>query len=271
MKHPSQTAHHTANEPDFPGNSSEGGDAKTGAAAKPLPNERQSCVAFFIHGTPGLGDDWGAVAAALKELAPDCRVLAFDRPGFGERAREDARWSFDGQLDLFEQLLRKEPKGQPLVVVGHSYGAALALGLANRLEGGGQLAGLALVSGVLAPDVTHQKWYHRLLKMPASRVFFPRKLRRAADEMSAVQQKLGPLDSYWDDCSVPVRLIHGDADRVVAYRNSEHVLERVGSAQATLKRVPGGGHALIATHARLVAEAIASLAESIELKEKGAK
>lgn len=271
MKHPSQTADNAVNDTDIPDDSPVREGREDDSAASDDGREARACVAFFIHGTPGRGDDWSLVVSALEKIAPDCRVLTLDRPGFGERSGEASNWDFDGQIDLFERLLREGSDGQPLIIVGHSFGAALALGLADRLGDSQELAGLVLVSGVLDPNFVHQRWYHRLLKVPGLRMVFPQKLRRSAEEMSSVQRKLQSIDRYWDRCSVSVKLIHGDTDRVVVYENSEHVMERVGNCKAKLKRVHRGGHALISTHAVLIAETIASLAVSIEREREGAQ
>lgn len=83
--------------------------------------------AVFLHGIFSWGLD---TFAGQRELADAYRVLLVDRVGFGQTARgadEAAGWPVDG--DAVIELL--ESAG-PSHVVGHSYGAVVALLVAGR-------------------------------------------------------------------------------------------------------------------------------------------
>ncbi|MDX1882270.1 alpha/beta hydrolase [Mycolicibacterium sp. 120270] len=79
----------------------------------------------MIHGLPGTYKDFEPV---FPELA-DRHVIAFDRPGFG--------WSKGGwlpyqdQIDVVHELLTSL-KIAPAIIVGHSFGGTLALGVARK-------------------------------------------------------------------------------------------------------------------------------------------
>jgi pimeloyl-ACP methyl ester carboxylesterase len=93
-----------------------------------------------IHGQPGLGADWAAVAA---RLARDHLVLAPDRPGYGNSG-EDAD-SLAGNVEALAGLLRRRGLA-PATVVAHSYGGAVAVLLAERHPE--LVSGLVLVASV---------------------------------------------------------------------------------------------------------------------------
>ncbi|GFG53892.1 alpha/beta hydrolase [Mycolicibacterium agri] len=79
----------------------------------------------LIHGLPGTHKDFEPVLPLLQGR----RVVAIDRPGFG--------WSKGGplpyqqQIDMVHELVAKLSLG-PAILVGHSYGGTLALGVARR-------------------------------------------------------------------------------------------------------------------------------------------
>lgn len=79
----------------------------------------------MLHGLPGTLHDFDPVIAKM----PNTHLFSLDRPGFG--------WSqggwvpFQQQIDVLHDFLTKLRLG-PAIVVGHSFGGSLALGLARR-------------------------------------------------------------------------------------------------------------------------------------------
>ena len=96
---------------------------------------------LLIHGNPGSTQDWTRVFGPLAALH---RVIAFDRPGHGSSERPkhiDATVEVQARLlhDALKQLHVERP-----IVVGHSWGGALALVYAiNYPE---EVAGVVLVA-----------------------------------------------------------------------------------------------------------------------------
>lgn len=217
-------------------------------------------LAFFIHGTPGAASDWSLVWEELDKLGFDCETLCLDRPGFGENEAWKAAENWEEQIDCFESALLPELQEETrLVLVGHSYGAALALGLAERFADDGRVAGLVLVSGVLSPREKQRRWYHRALLLPLVSRVAPQRYVQSAREMSAVAGQLSALDAVWRSDDLAVSLIHGDEDSLIPLANSEYARERFGGAVAKLTVVPGGGHALTRSHASVIAREIVAV------------
>jgi lipase len=77
-----------------------------------------------IHGLTGHGQRWQTLAGHLAEFA----ITAPDLLGHG-RSSWDAPWSIDANVDALAALLEADAAG-PVVVVGHSFGGAIALSLA---------------------------------------------------------------------------------------------------------------------------------------------
>ena len=62
-------------------------------------------------------------------LQPHCRVLRYDRRGYGRSWPHPGPFTVNDQVDDLEELLAD----RPAVVVGHSYGGNVALAAAVRL------------------------------------------------------------------------------------------------------------------------------------------
>ncbi len=90
----------------------------------------------LIHGLPGTAEDWEDVTPLL----PNHRTIAIDRPGFG--FSNGGYVPFDRQLEVIHQLLVRLHLRRP-ILVGHSYGATISIGFAERYPG--EVRGLVLV------------------------------------------------------------------------------------------------------------------------------
>ena len=121
----------------------------------------QGSPIVLIHGNAVTGNDWETSGVA-ERLRRTHRVIIFDRPGFGYSERPRGRlWTAAQQADLLHGALQHLGVERP-VIVGHSWGAIVALKLAVRHQS--ETAGLVLLSGyyfwTLRPDV--------LLMLPGS-------------------------------------------------------------------------------------------------------
>jgi pimeloyl-ACP methyl ester carboxylesterase len=90
----------------------------------------------LIHGLPGTAADWEDVTPLLTGH----RTIAIDRPGFGYST--GGYVPFDRQLEVIHELLAKLRVSRP-ILVGHSYGGTISLGLAERYPS--DVRGLVLV------------------------------------------------------------------------------------------------------------------------------
>ena len=102
---------------------------------------------LLIHGASGnLRDPMGAFAEALGGRY---RVIGVDRPGHGHTSRGPRDMSDPArQADLFAEVLDRLDAG-PCIVLGHSWGASVALALAQRHPR--RVAGLVLVAPATHP------------------------------------------------------------------------------------------------------------------------
>lgn len=93
--------------------------------------EGQGRDVLFIHGSPGSVEDWAPV---MRALAGSFRVTAFDRPGHGFSG-DTGEYSFSHNADVALAVI-DALKLEHVIVVGHSYGGAIALAMATRAPAG---------------------------------------------------------------------------------------------------------------------------------------
>ena len=212
---------------------------------------------ILLHGNGSMIQDFAS--SGLIEMASQThRVIAFDRPGFGHSARPRGTiWTPEAQADLIHLAMKKLGITRAKVL-GHSWGAsvAVALGLkhpetvASLILASGYYyptprADVLLLSGPAVPIIgdilryTLSPILGRLLwpllmrkifgpaKMPAKFESFPKEmaLRPSQIRASAAETALMIPDAFalrgkYADLKMPVVIIAGEQDRIVRHRGS---------------------------------------------------
>jgi len=151
----------------------------------------------FESGAASNSVTWAAVFAAL---APDHRVIAYDRAGYG--ASDSGPLRVDGQLaDLIALLEAMTP--DPAILVGHSWGGLLAQLVAwSRPE---------LIAGLLLLDPSHERFWSELAE--------PTDLRAIGEHPDLAQPartdpRSAELFSYADQLSHEVAASVSDDPRI---------------------------------------------------------
>jgi pimeloyl-ACP methyl ester carboxylesterase len=104
----------------------------------------------LIHGNVVTNEDW-IMSGILDQVARHHTVFAFDRPGYGFSDRpQGSMWTAEHQADLLSKALSRLDVEKP-VVVGHSWGAIVALEMGLQ----GEASGLVLISGYYQQTVRY--------------------------------------------------------------------------------------------------------------------
>ncbi|WP_205963661.1 alpha/beta fold hydrolase [Roseicella aquatilis] len=252
----------------------------------------------LVHGNAVTGDDYDTSGVAGRLLG-NHRVIIFDRPGFGHSQRPHGRlWTAAEQAELLHRALGRLGVERP-VVVGHSWGAIVALALAARHPA--DTAGLVLLSGyyfwTLRPDVllvvpgaipvlgdilrhTVSPWLGRLMMPLLKRGMFsplpvpPRFRADYSDAMALRPSQIratsmdgalmipGALMNHgsYADLSMPVVIMAGAADKVVFARSARRLQARIPGS--VLRIVEGAGHMVHYAVPGQVAEMVERLAQA---------
>lgn len=107
-------------------------DAGPGVPGGPAPQGPHPLV-VLVHGSLDRGASFSRVVRRL----PGCHVVTYDRRGYQQSrgARPLATSLADHVADLLAIVETRRHAGHPVVVVGHSYGALVALGAAAARTG----------------------------------------------------------------------------------------------------------------------------------------
>lgn len=231
----------------------------------------------LIHGASGNTGDFDALVA---QLAADFRVIVFDRPGMGH---SDPLGTDGGSLSEQARLLQAAAAqlgADRPIVLGQSYGGAVALAWA--VERPGTLAGLVTVSAVSQPWPQPVSGRRKLIAHPVlgrllvpyfvatvdddrigrilDRVFAPQpvpeeyaaaicprlslstgSLRANALQRVHLKEQIRALQPHYGDIAVPVAILHGTADPIVPLASQSDVLA-AGVPGATFAALDGIGH-----------------------------
>lgn len=259
----------------------------------------------LLHGNGSMIGDF--VSSGITErVAHRHRVIVFDRPGFGYSERPRGRkWGPSEQASLLLRAFLLLGIERP-VVVGHSWGALVALALS--LQGPENVAGLVLLSGYYYPMPSAHANAHTPSAFPIvddvfrhtvvpflGRVMAPAAVRRVfapcavperfkreysiphalrPSQTKAVAEEAGMLPEYakalgrrYKEVSVPVRLIAGSDDRIVdTDLHSARLHRELGTS--TFRKVPGCGHMVHHAAPEEVIAAIARVGRSPETRAK---
>ena len=103
-----------------------------------------------LHGAYSTHEEIAAILEPLFDSGAGYRRLYPDLPGMGETPGHTSVHSVNDVVDLLDRLVSAEIGSEPFLVIGHSFGAHLARGIAARHPD--QVAGLALICPMVAPN-----------------------------------------------------------------------------------------------------------------------
>jgi pimeloyl-ACP methyl ester carboxylesterase len=188
-----------------------------------------------VPGAPSWAEYWAPVLAALPA---DREMVVVDRPGFAASEPATCVPDIRMQAAALAPLLEASP-GQKILLVGQSYGAAIATVMAAKNPK--SLAGVVLLSSYLGQPGPTARW----LVAMGSRVLtlIPRDLRNAILEVSGQAAQLGVMRAALRRLNVPVHVIHGDADDFAPIELAERLVQEAHTrAPIRFVRVPGANH-----------------------------
>jgi pimeloyl-ACP methyl ester carboxylesterase len=229
----------------------------------------------LIHGAGGNRLVW---PPALRRLA-DVRVYAVDLPGHG-KSPPIPKASIDSYADELEAWRVAHGIG-PVVLVGHSMGAAVALSVARRVPSG--VTGLALIgvgpSLPVNPDLLERTAREASFAGAVEDIlawsFAPDASPRWIDLVRKRMVEGGPAQLHADlaacnafdltdhlgEIVAPTLVVVGSNDRMVRPRQAEAL--RAGLPQARLATIEGAGHMAMLEDPAAVADLLLAFIDEI--------
>jgi pimeloyl-ACP methyl ester carboxylesterase len=232
----------------------------------------------LLHGNGSMIQDFES--SGLIELADrNYRVIVFDRPGFGHSSRpRKVIWSPDAQADLFMEASARLNVHQA-IVLGHSWGASVALALATRhpsivqslvlasgyyfptvrgdvvAQSGPAIPGLGdIFAYTLAPLLSRLMWPAMLRKMfgprsvpekfrgfPKAMAVRPSQIRAGAAEAALMIPSAFSSSKAYGELTLPVIIVAGEDDRLIDIDEQSGRLH-AEVKQSKMHRIAGAGH-----------------------------
>lgn len=190
-----------------------------------------------VPGAPSWAEYWAPLLAAMP---PDREMVVVDRPGFAASEPSTCVPDIRIQALALAPLLEAAP-GQKILLVGQSYGAAIATVMAARNPK--QLAGVVLLSSFLGEAGPTARFLVGLGMRALSLI--PRDLRNAILEVSGQRAQLQHMRQALRRLNVPVHVIHGDADDFAPIELARRLVEETRSRRPmSFICVPGANHFL---------------------------
>jgi len=254
----------------------------------------------FVHGNPGSAQDWMRV---LDPLAARHRAIAFDRPGHGQSQRpKHGEVTVEVQARLLHDALQQLHVERP-IIVGHSWGGALALVYAINYPN--EVAGLVLVAPAAYESQDSEGFLNELPAVPVigdaanyvltpllaatvvrsnlkkafspdpvpknyeksvlSEWTKPKKVKAYALDDSSLNSSLKKFSPLYSEINVPVSIIAGDADLIVSEKeNAERLHEALPKSRLIV--LPKTGHQIPFTRSQTVVDEIERIQRQSRVK-----
>ena len=244
----------------------------------------------LIHGNPGSCQDWTRL---YSPLSAQYQAIAFDRPGHGHSDRPNNRdITVEVQATMLRAALDQLNIDRP-VLVGHSWGSALAL--AYALEFPRDLSGLVLLAPAVYLSDDGVSFISKLPAMPLigdlvnflftpliaaslvrsdlkkafapdlvpphylrtvlSEWTRPRKVKWYAVDDALLNESLPNLSARYSEIRTPMTIMTGDSDLIVPAKENAHRLHD-SLPHSRLQVLPQTGHQIAFTRPEAVVDAI---------------
>jgi pimeloyl-ACP methyl ester carboxylesterase len=250
----------------------------------------------LLHGNGSMIQDFES-SGLIDLAAKNYRVIVFDRPGFGHSDRpRNVVWTPDAQAELIKHALARLGVSNA-IVLGHSWGASVAVALALNYPD--LVRGLVLASGyyfptarpdvvamsapslpiigdilsyTLSPLISRAMWPMMMTKIfgprsvpkqfkafPKEMALRPSQIRASAAESALMIPDACHFRNQYADLKMPVVIIAGEQDRLTDIDTQSARLHS-DISQSRFNRVAGNGHMIQQTATDQVMSAIREVA-----------
>jgi pimeloyl-ACP methyl ester carboxylesterase len=232
----------------------------------------------LFHGNGSMIQDFES-SGLIDLAAENYRVIVFDRPGFGHSLRpRNVVWTPEAQAALFKKALDRLNVSRA-IVLGHSWGASVAIALAIRhpslvealvLASGyyfpsartdvaaslvPAIPGLGdLISYTVSPILSRLMWPAMLRKVfgpqsvpekfagfPKEMAVRPSQIRAGAAEAALMIPAAFASSKSYSELKMPTIILAGEDDRLIDI-NEQSVRLHDEVEQSKLHRIAGAGH-----------------------------
>lgn len=205
----------------------------------------------FIPGSPCRWQDLGSYLRD-PDLTASFRLASVDRPGYGGSVPGTPHPSLSEQARLLAAVLDHIGQGQPVTLVGHSFGGPVALRLALDFP---QLVSRAiLLAPVVEPSTQTFQWLRNFARgiWPA----VPTMLKMSTVEMNALPAELALMAGQHHALRVPTILVQGMKDWLAPPAHATYAERHLPAEFLRVIRLEKEGHLIPIFQKQLVKDLI---------------
>ncbi|WP_435263632.1 alpha/beta fold hydrolase [Tenacibaculum sp. nBUS_03] len=191
----------------------------------------------FIHGTIGSCSNFIKYMSD-DELLQKFNMIAYDRIGYNYNEKHHVQESISFEKSLVEDLIKNIPS-EKIILVGYSYGGPIALAVKKKLNK------IILIAPAVYSKVEPIPWVLNFYKWKLTRWLVPKIWKEASKEKISHIKDLQNFEQNWKSTTNNVTCIHGNADWIVPYSNSEFLQDQFPKEQFELITIQNAGHDLV--------------------------
>lgn len=196
---------------------------------------------LFIHGAPGSYKDFSEYLVD-PELMSQARLIAYDRPGYGDSDYGNDLPLIKEQVNVALSLIEKSDVDS-IIVVGYSYGGPISgILVASGYE---KITGLVMLAPANSPEAEPIFWFNKLINNKLFALILPSYIIMANKEKFSHLKDLDTVEPQWVNIRVPVHHFHCKNDWIAPFEgNVEFVKSRIREDLLTQHTWDGDSHFL---------------------------
>ena len=196
---------------------------------------------ILVHGSPGDFHAWDKYLID-SSLCEKYRILALDRPGFGQSLKEGvlAFPDLDFQAKVVRKFALKYANQQPVVLMGHSVGGPIVANYAMNFPN--EISKLILLAPAISAKDEQPRWYNRLAEKYWIKKKIGKEMQISQAEMMNLPEQLEAMQPFLKQIACETWLLHGRLDMIAPYPNAIYLKKNLVNANLHFKRFPLQNH-----------------------------
>ena len=192
---------------------------------------------IFVHGTIGSVLDFKSYMTDSL-LLTKANMIIYDRIGYNYEDKNDVQESIAFEVEMLEDIT-KNLNPEKTILAGYSYGGPIALATKKQYKK------VILFAPAVYSKVEPMPWMLNFYKWKLTRWIVPPIWKEASKEKMSHREDLKNFETKWTENPNKIMSVHGDADWIVPYSNSEYLQKIFPKEQFSLVTIPEAGHGFV--------------------------